>query len=224
MIAACVLAVMTLNLSQYLTIESLKSQQAALRSYYAGHIGLMIGGYFVIYVLSAAISLPGATVLTLAGGAIFGFIPGTLIVSFASTIGATLAFLVSRFLLRDWVQGRFKDKLSTINNGIRKEGAFYLFALRLLPAFPFFLINIVMGLTPIKTATFYWVSQAGMLAGTMAYVFAGTQLGQIQSVRGILSPKLLLSFALIGVLPLVSRVVIGRIRSGKWLNRYQRSE
>jgi len=215
MIVACVLAFMTLNMGQYLTLETLKTQQDELKTYYDGHMGLMIGGYSAVYIISTALSLPGAAILTLAGGAIFGFWPGTLIVSFASTIGATLAFIVSRFLLRDWVQGRFREKLTTINEGIRKEGAFYLFAMRLVPAFPFFLVNIVMGLTPIKTTTFYWVSQTGMLAGTMAFVFAGTQLSQIQSVRGILSLKLMISFTIIGVLPLISRAVIGHLRSGK---------
>ena len=224
MIAACVLAFMTLGPGQYLTIESLKMQQEAFKAYYEGHMGLMIGGYFVIYIISTALSLPGAAILTLAGGAIFGFWPGTLIVSFASTIGATLAFIISRFLLRDWVQGRFREKLAAINEGIRKEGAFYLFSMMLVPAFPFFLVNIVMGLTPIKTSTFYWVSQAGMLAGTMAYVFAGTQLSRIQSVRGILSPELLLSFTLIGVLPLISRAVIRHLRAGKWLHQGQKGE
>ncbi len=224
MIAACVLAFMTLGPGQYLTIETLKSQQDALRAYYYGHMGSVIGGYFVIYIVSTALSLPGAAILTLAGGAIFGFWAGTLIVSFSSTIGATIAFIVSRFLLRDWVQGRFRERLATINEGIRKEGAFYLFALRLVPVVPFFLVNIVMGLTPIKTATFYWVSQAGMLAGTMAFVFAGTQLGQIQSARGILSPKLLMAFTIIGLLPLLSRVVIGHLRTGKWLHQGQKGE
>lgn len=219
MIAACVLAFMTLNTGKYLTIEKLKTQQEALKAYYDGHMGLMTGGYFIVYVLSTALSLPGAAILTLAGGAIFGFWTGTVIVSFASTIGATLAFIVSRFLLRDWLQNRFKEKLTTINEGIRSEGAFYLFALRLVPAFPFFLVNIVMGLTPIKTITFYWVSQAGMLAGTMAFVFAGTQLSQIKSVRGILSLKLIISFTIIGLLPLLSRLVIERFRSGKWLHQ-----
>ena len=222
MIVACVLAFMTLNMGQYLTLETLKTQQDELKTYYDGHMGLMIGGYSAVYIISTALSLPGAAILTLAGGAIFGFWPGTLIVSFASTIGATLAFIVSRFLLRDWVQGRFREKLATINEGIRKEGAFYLFAMRLVPAFPFFLVNIVMGLTPIKTTTFYWVSQTGMLAGTMAFVFAGTQLSQIQSVRGILSLKLFLSFTIIGVLPLLSRAVIGHLRSGKWFRRYNK--
>lgn len=222
MIVACVLAFMTLNMGQYLTLETLKTQQDELKAYYDGHMGLMIGGYSAVYIISTALSLPGAAILTLAGGAIFGFWPGTLIVSFASTIGATLAFIVSRFLLRDWVQGRFREKLTTINEGIRKEGAFYLFALRLVPAFPFFLVNIVMGLTPIKTTTFYWVSQTGMLAGTMAFVFAGTQLSQIQSVRGILSLKLLLSFTIIGVLPLISSAVIGQLRSGKLFRRHNK--
>lgn len=222
LVVAGIIAFRTLHLDEYLTLETLKAQQDALKQYYEAHATWMIGAYFAVYVISTALSFPGATILTLAGGAIFGFGPGTLIVSFASTMGATVAFLVSRFLLRDWVQSKFREKLMAINEGVKKEGAFYLFTLRLVPAFPFFLVNLVMGLTPIKTATFYWVSQLGMLAGTMAYVYAGTQLSQIQSLRGIVSPRLLLSFAIIGVLPLVSKAVIGHFRSRKWLRRYQR--
>ncbi|MBI2605075.1 MAG: FAD-dependent oxidoreductase [Deltaproteobacteria bacterium] len=222
LVVACVVAFKTLNLGQYLTLEALKMQQDALNTYYEGNSAAMIGAYFAVYALTAALSFPGATVLTLAGGAVFGFWLGTLIVSFASTIGATLAFAVSRFLLRDWMQSKFREKLTAINEGIKKEGAFYLFALRLVPAFPFFLVNLVMGLTPIKTTTFYWVSQLGMLAGTMAYVYAGTQLSQIQSVSGILSPGLLLAFVIVGVLPLVSKSAIAHFRASKWLRRYRR--
>jgi dihydrolipoamide dehydrogenase len=219
-IAVCIIAFQRFHLDQYLTLEALKEQQEALRTYYAGHSGWMIGGYFAIYVLSTALSLPGAAILTLAGGAIFGFALGTLVVSFASTIGATAAFLVSRFLLRDWVQSKFRDRIASINEGVRKEGPFYLFALRLVPVVPFFLVNLVMGLTPIKVITFYWVSQLGMLAGTMAYVFAGTQLSQIQSIGGILSPKLLLAFVIIGVLPLISKAGVHHLRSRKRLKMY----
>ncbi|MGE4233098.1 MAG: dihydrolipoyl dehydrogenase [Bacteriovoracia bacterium] len=220
-IAASIYVFKAFDLGHYLTLESLKAQQDALRLFYEERSVLMIGGFCLVYILSTALSLPGATILTLAGGAIFGLWTGTLVVSFASTIGATLAFLVSRFLLKDWVQSKFKDKLTSINQGIQKEGAFYLFTLRLVPVFPFFLVNLVMGLTPIRTFTFYWVSQIGMLAGTMAYVNAGTQLSQIQSAAGILSPKLLLSFAVIGVLPLISKAIVNYFRSRKFLGRYK---
>src|SRR6185436_11830167 len=155
-------------------------------------------------------------------GAIFGLLWGVVIVSFASSIGATLAFLASRFLLRDWVQGKFGDKLKAINEGVEKEGAFYLFALRLVPAFPFFVINLVMGLTPMRTRTFYWVSQLGMLAGTLVYVNAGTQLARITSVKGILSPGLLLSFVLLGIFPLLAKAVVGWFRARKVYAKWPR--
>lgn len=193
------------DLQRYLTLGELKARQAEFQQFYAANRLLTLGLYFVLYVLVTALSLPGAAVMTLAGGALFGFLPALLVVSFASTIGATLAFLVSRFLLRDWVQQRFNVRLAAINRGIEKEGAFYLFTLRLVPIFPFFVINLVMGLTPMRTITFYWVSQVGMLAGTAVYVNAGTQLGQIESLSGILSPGLLLSFALLGLFPLLAR-------------------
>ena len=154
-------------------------------------------------------SLPGATILTLLGGALFGLIKGGLLVSFASTIGATLAFLASRYLLKDSIQSKFGDKLKVINEGVKKEGGFYLFTMRLIPAFPFFLVNLVMGLTPIKTLTFFLVSQVGMLPGTLVYVNAGTQLAQLESLSGILSPKLIASFALLGVFPLVAKKAMG---------------
>jgi uncharacterized membrane protein YdjX (TVP38/TMEM64 family) len=156
--------------------------------------------------------------MTLAGGALFGLLTGTVVISFASTIGATLAFLVSRFLLKDWVQERFKEKLHTINQGIEREGSFYLFTLRLVPVFPFFIINLVMGLTPIRTTRFYLVSQVGMLPGTLVYVNAGTQLAQIDSLKGILSPGLLLSFALLGMFPLLARKGVALINRKKERN------
>jgi dihydrolipoamide dehydrogenase len=171
--------------------------------------------FFVVYVAVTALSLPGAALMTLVAGAIFGLLWGTVIVSFASSIGATLAFLASRFLFRDAIQRRFGDKLRAINQGIEKEGAFYLFTLRLVPAFPFFVINLVMGLTPIPTRTFYWVSQVGMLLGTIVYVNAGTQIGQIESLRGILSPTLLISFALLGVFPLIAKKIVDAIKARK---------
>jgi uncharacterized membrane protein YdjX (TVP38/TMEM64 family) len=155
-----------------------------------------------------ALSLPGAALLTLAGGAVFGLLWGVVIVSFASSIGATLAFLISRFLLRDWVQQRFGQRLQAIDEGVKREGAFYLFTLRLVPVFPFFLVNLLSGLTGMKARTFYWVSQLGMLAGTVVYVNAGTQLAKIDSLSGILSPGLLGSFALLGVFPLLARKIV----------------
>ena len=161
--------------------------------------------FFAAYVVITALSLPGAGIMTLAAGGLFGLAWGFVIVSFASTIGATLAFLVSRYLLRDSVQKRFGDRLGPLNKGIEREGAFYLFTLRLVPIFPFFLINILMGLTPIKTFTYYWVSQLGMLAGTVVFVNAGTQLAKIEGISGILSPCLLFSFALLGVFPLLAK-------------------
>ncbi|MBE0575656.1 MAG: FAD-dependent oxidoreductase [Desulfuromonadales bacterium] len=193
------------DLQRYLTLAELKARQEAFHQFYAANRLLTLGLYFVMYVVVTALSLPGAAVMTLAGGALFGFLPAMIVVSFASSIGATLAFLVSRFLLRDWVQKRFRDRLKALNTGIEREGAFYLFTLRLVPVFPFFVINLVMGLTPMRTLTFYWVSQVGMLAGTAVYVNAGTQLGQLESLSGILSPGLLFSFILLGIFPLIAR-------------------
>ena len=168
----------------------------------------MLGAYFVIYLASTAFSLPGAAVLSLAGGALFGLTKGTLVVSFASTIGATLAMLIARVLLRDWVQNRFAAQMKTINSGMLKEGAFYLFTMRLLPAVPFFAINLVMGLTPLRTVTFFWVSQLGMLPGTLVYVNAGSELGKIQTIYDILSPSLIISFVLLGIFPLLIKKIL----------------
>ncbi|QUN31732.1 TVP38/TMEM64 family protein (plasmid) [Cupriavidus sp. KK10] len=207
-----------LDLGRYLNLGHLKAGQAALQGYYAAHPAEAIAGYFLLYVSVTALSLPGAAIMTLAGGAIFGLWVGTLLVSFASTFGATLAFLVSRYLFREAVQRRFGDRLASIHAGLAKEGAFYLFALRLVPLVPFFTINLVMGLTPMKTSTFYWVSQVGMLAGTVVYVNAGTQLARISSAAEILSPALLGSFALIGLLPLAARTVVRRIQTS---NRFR---
>lgn len=205
------------DLGRYFTLEYMQSQRQVFVEYYQSHMLLTIGVYFAVYVLVTALSLPGAAIMTLVGGAIFGVVTGTLVVSFASTIGATLAFLVSRFLLRDFVQTRFGEKLKAINEGIEKEGAFYLFTLRLIPLFPFFVINLVMGLTPIKTLQFFIVSQLGMLAGTIVYVNAGSQLASITSIGGILSPGLLLSFALLGLFPLIAKKTIEFIKSRKAL-------
>tara|TARA_B110000503_G_scaffold27236_3_gene43284 strand:+ start:3176 stop:5449 length:2274 start_codon:yes stop_codon:yes gene_type:complete len=184
---------------------------------------IMVGGAFLLlYVLVTALSLPGAVVMTLAAGALFGLFWGTVIVSFASSIGATMAFLVSRYLLNDAVQNRFSDRLKPINEGIKKDGAFYLFTLRLVPVFPFFLINLLMGLTPIRAVTFYWVSQVGMLAGTLVYVNAGTQLAQLDSLSGILSPSLLLSFVLLGLFPLLANKILAVVKARRVYVAYQK--
>ena len=201
------------DLNQYLSFQYLQSQQAAWQQALARNPLLVAAVFFAIYVLVTALSLPGAAVMTLAAGALLGLGYGTLLVSFASAIGATLAFLIARYFARDWVQQRFAEQLKTINNGVEKEGGFYLFSLRLIPAFPFFLINIAMALTPIKAWPFYWISQLGMLPGTLVYVNAGTQLSQLESMQGILSPDLILSFVALGLLPLVAKKVISAIRA-----------
>ncbi|HQY38753.1 MAG TPA: FAD-dependent oxidoreductase [Giesbergeria sp.] len=198
---------------QWLTLEGLKTgldQFAAWKNASPVLLGLVFGA---AYVLVTALSLPGAVIMTLAAGAIFGLFWGTVIASFASTLGATLAFWSARYLLRDWVQARFGDRLKPINEGMARDGAFYLFTLRLVPVFPFFVINLLMGLVPIRSLTFYGVSQVGMLAGTLVYVNAGTQLAQINSLAGIVSPGVMLSFVLLGVFPLVAKAALG------WLQR-----
>ncbi len=190
------------NLGQYFTLDYMKTSQEKFAALYAEHRLLVIAGYMGIYIVMAALSLPGAAVMTLLGGALFGFIVGTIAVSFASTTGATLACFVARFLLKDWVQSKVGDKLRPINEGVAKEGAFYLFTMRLIPAFPFWLINLAMGLTNMPLRTFYWVSQVGMLAGTMVYVNAGKELAKIDSLKGILSLRLIISFVILGTFPI----------------------
>ncbi|MBW2472452.1 MAG: TVP38/TMEM64 family protein [Deltaproteobacteria bacterium] len=210
-VAAIIIAVILfkfLGLGQYLSLDYLKASQDKFTQIYASHRLLVIATYMGIYIVVTALSLPGAAVMTLAGGAMFGFWVGVLVVSFASTIGATLASFVARFLLRDWVQNRFGEKLSRINQGIEKEGAFYLFSLRLVPIFPFFVINLAMGLTPMKLWTFYWVSQIGMFPGTMVYVNAGKELGRIESLSGILSPGLIISFVILGLFPITVKKLL----------------
>jgi uncharacterized membrane protein YdjX (TVP38/TMEM64 family) len=196
------------NMGQYLTLDYMKASQAKFNELYHSHQFLVIAVYMSIYIAVTALSLPGAAVMTLASGAMFGLIVGTVVVSFASTIGATLACVVSRYLLRDLVQGKFGDKLGAINTGIEKEGAFYLFTLRLVPVFPFFVINLVMGLTRLRLSTFFWVSQVGMLAGTIVYVNAGKELAKIDSLAGILSPGLLISFAVLGLFPITVKKLL----------------
>ena len=209
---ALVTAFFILDLGEYLSLATLKARQAEIADFRNASPWLAAGAYFVIYVLVTALSLPGAALLTLAGGAVFGLFWGLVIVSFASTIGATLAFLSARFLLRDWVVNRFGQRLKTIDEGVRRDGAFYLFTLRLVPAFPFFLINLLMGLTAMKARTFYWISQIGMLAGTVVYVNAGTQLARLESLSGIVSPGLLGSFVLLGIFPLIARKIVNFVK------------
>ena len=201
------------DLNQYFSLEYVKSQQAVIHSHFQANPVQTAVGFFLLYIVVTGLSLPGAAVMTLVAGAIFGLAWGTLLVSFASTIGATIAFLVSRYLLRDSVQSRFGDKLKAINEGIERDGGFYLFGLRLVPAFPFFVINLAMGLTPLKVSTFFLVSQAGMLAGTIVYVNAGTQLARLDSLSGILSPGLILSFVLLGLFPLIAKWVLNSVSS-----------
>jgi pyruvate/2-oxoglutarate dehydrogenase complex dihydrolipoamide dehydrogenase (E3) component/uncharacterized membrane protein YdjX (TVP38/TMEM64 family) len=216
-IAALIAAFFGFDLGRYLTLDFFRAQQQAIEAYVAAR-PLQAGlAYFVIYVAVTGLSLPGAALMTLVGGAVFGLLWGTVIVSFASSLGATLAFVASRFLLRDWVQQKFGEKLKPINDGMAKEGAFYLFALRLVPAFPFFVINLVMGLTPIRTWTFYWVSQAGMLAGTIVYVYAGTKLGEFRISFGLLA-----AFALLGVFPLIAKKALDALKARKVLSRWPR--
>jgi uncharacterized membrane protein YdjX (TVP38/TMEM64 family) len=211
-----------LDLDRHLTLESLQSGQerfAALQAEHPWRVALI---FFALYIAVTGLSLPGAAIMTLAAGALFGLVTGTILVSFASTIGATAAFLVSRFLLRDVVQRRFGDRLKRINDGIERDGAFYLFTLRLVPVFPFFVINLVMGLSPIRTWTFYWVSQVGMLAGTIVYINAGTQLARITSLSDIMSPALLLSFALLGIFPWLAKWGARRLQRRRVYARWNR--
>ncbi|EKF9499402.1 TVP38/TMEM64 family protein [Vibrio cholerae] len=205
-------ALLVTQFSQYLTLDVAKAKQAELANYIDAHLLQAALIYFVVYVLLTAFSIPGATVVTLLGAALFGFWLSLLLASFASTIGATLAFLSSRFLLRDWVQAKFADKLQTINQGIERDGAFYLLSLRLIPIFPFFLINLVMGLTPISTWRYYWVSQLGMLPGTAVYLNAGTQLAEISSLGEIVSLPVLASFVLLGVFPIVVKWIMDKFQ------------
>jgi dihydrolipoamide dehydrogenase len=219
-IVVAVVVFFALGGQRYLTFEHVKSQQAAIDAWYASSPVATVFVFFAVYVAVTGLSLPGAVIMTLAAGAIFGLAWGTVIVSFASSIGATLAFMASRFLLRDWVQNRVGRQLAAINAGVAKDGAQYLFTLRLIPAVPFFVINLAMGLTPLRTWTFYWVSQAGMLAGTLVYVNAGTQLAQLQSLSGILSPGLVGAFVLLGLFPFIAAKMLGLARARKVYARW----
>jgi uncharacterized membrane protein YdjX (TVP38/TMEM64 family) len=197
------------DLGQYLSLDSFKARQAEIVAAKDANPLLYIAGFFLLYVAITGLSIPGAAIMSLVAGALFGLLLGTVIVSFASTIGATLAFLSSRYLLRDWVQGKFGERLRAIDDGLAKDGAFYLFTLRLIPVFPFFVINLLMGLTRIRTWTFFWVSQLGMLAATIVFVNAGTQISQIQSTSGLLSPTLIGSFVALALFPWAAKALIG---------------
>ncbi|MFB1077082.1 dihydrolipoyl dehydrogenase [Photobacterium damselae] len=210
------------DLSQYFTLEQAKAQQLALQDTIQTHPVWASLVFFFAYVAVTALSLPGAAIMTLLGAALFGFWWSLVLVSFASTIGATLAFLFSRFILRDWVQTKFGSRLSAINDGVKKQGSFYLLSLRLIPVFPFFLINLLMGLTPIRAKQFFFVSQLGMLPGTAVYVNAGTQLGEINTLSGIISLPVLISLALLGLFPLIAKAVMNQIQARKIYQKWQK--
>jgi pyruvate/2-oxoglutarate dehydrogenase complex dihydrolipoamide dehydrogenase (E3) component/uncharacterized membrane protein YdjX (TVP38/TMEM64 family) len=215
LLLAAIVGYFYFDLGRFLTLDAVKQQQSALTIAFAEKPLFVAASFFIVYVLVAALSIPGALLLTLLGGAIFGLLKGTIIVSFASSIGATLAFLAARFILRDTVQSKFGDKMQAINKGVDKDGAFYLFTLRLVPVFPFFAVNLLMGLTKMKTLTFYWVSQVGMLLGTLVYVNVGTELSKISSLKGLVSPTLVLSFAALGLLPWIAKLIVGSINARK---------
>ncbi len=216
------LAFYQVNLHQWLTLDGLKSGLDQFEKWRSQFPLMTASAFFALYVAATALSLPGAAIMTIAAGALFGLVQGTLLVSFASTLGATLAFLVSRYLLRDSVQQRFGIRLTAVNRGIEHDGAFYLFTLRLVPAVPFFLINMLMGLTPIKVWTFFWVSQTGMLAGTLVFVNAGTQIAQLETLSEILSPTLIFSFAMLGLFPLLAKKVISLIQRRRIYDRWKK--
>jgi len=223
LVVALVVAFFAFDLGRFLSLAYIKGAQADFAALYAARPLVVAGGFFLAYVAVTALSLPGAAIMTLLAGAIFGLLVGTVLASFASSIGATLAMLVSRYALRDSVKDKFGARLADIDKGIEREGAFYLFTLRLVPLFPFFVINLLMGLTKMKAATFYWVSQLGMLAGTLVYVNAGTQLAKIDSLAGIVSPGLLASFVLLGLFPLIAKKIVDAVKArrvyAKWAHK-----
>lgn len=203
------------DLGQILSLENFKASQADIVAAKDANPVLYIAGFFILYVAVTGLSIPGAAIMTLIAGALFGVLVGTIIVSFASTIGATLAFLSARFVLRDWVQGKFGERLRAIDEGLEKDGAFYLFTLRLIPVFPFFVINLLMGLTRIKTRTFFWVSQLGMLPATIVFVNAGTQISLIESTAGLLSPTLIASFVALALFPWAAKGIVALVQRSR---------
>ena len=214
-IIAVIASYVFFDLGRFLTLSFIQSQLSEIQQFRDENFGLNALLYFTAYIAITALSIPGAVIVTLLGGAIFGVLWGTLIVSFASSIGATLAFLVSRLLLRDWVQSKFGHYLAPINRGVEKDGSFYLFSIRMVPLFPFFIVNLLMGLTPIGVGSFYIVSQVGMLVGTAVYVNAGSELAQITSLSGLVSPSVILSFVLLGLFPLAAKFIVGLIKRNK---------
>ncbi len=214
-VVALVAAFFIFDLGQYVSLEYFKQQQSTFNQYYQQNPIVVILIFAAVYILMTGASLPFATPLTVLGGAIFGTLVGSIVVSFASTIGATIAFLVSRFLFRDAVESKFGDRLAKLQDGIEREGAFYVFGLRLVPIFPFVMLNSLLGLTKIKTWTFFWASQLGMLLGTIVYVNAGKELANIDSLGDIASPTLLASFIALGILPIASKYLLNFIRSRK---------
>jgi len=222
LILAAIIAFVALDLGRFLTLDSLKQAKGTLAVWQTNAPWLTAAGYFGLYVAMAALSLPGAAVMTLAGGAIFGLAEGTLLVSFASSLGAVLAFGSARLVLRDSVQRRVGDRLKAVNEGLAKDGVFYLFTLRLVPAFPFFVVNLLLGLTSIRLRTFYWVSQLGMLPASIVFVYAGTQLARIQRLSDVASPRLLLAFTLLGMFPLIARGLVRALQKRRVYARWQR--
>lgn len=206
-----IVAYFVFDLGQILSLESFKASQADIVAAKDANPVLYIAGFFILYVAVTGLSIPGAAIMTLVAGALFGVVLGTIIVSFASTMGATLAFLSARFVLREWVQGKFGERLRAIDDGLEKDGAFYLFTLRLIPVFPFFVINLLMGLTRIKTRTFFWVSQLGMLPATIVFVNAGTQISRIESTSGLLSPTLIASFVALALFPWAAKAIVALV-------------
>ena len=221
-LAAVIAAYFIFDLGQYLTLDGIKALAADVAAFQQDNPLIVMAGFFAAYVAVTAASLPGAAIMTLAAGALFGVVTGTILVSFASTIGATLAFLSSRYVLRDSIEARFGERLKAINAGLERDGAFYLFSLRMIPAFPFFVVNLVMGLTRIRTVTYIWVSQLGMLLGTVVYVNAGTQLARIDSLSGIVSPTVIGSFVLLGIAPWFAKLIIGVVKRRKVYAGYTR--
>ena len=206
-----IVAYFVFDLGQILSLENFKASQSEIVAAKDANPILYIAGFFILYVAVTGLSIPGAAIMSLVAGALFGVLVGTIIVSFASTLGATLAFLSARFVLRDWVQGKFGERLRAIDEGLEKDGAFYLFTLRLIPVFPFFVINLLMGLTRIKTRTFFWVSQLGMLPATIVYVNAGTQISRIESTSGLLSPTLIASFVALAFFPWAAKAIVALV-------------
>jgi uncharacterized membrane protein YdjX (TVP38/TMEM64 family) len=210
-----IVAYFVFDLGEILSLENFKASQSEIVAAKDSNPILYIAGFFILYVAVTGLSIPGAAIMSLVAGALFGVLVGTIIVSFASTLGATLAFLSARFVLRDWVQGKFGERLRAVDEGLEKDGAFYLFTLRLIPVFPFFVINLLMGLTRIKTRTFFWVSQLGMLPATIVFVNAGTQISRIESTSGLLSPTLIASFVALALFPWAAKAIVALVKRSR---------